>query len=49
MACLDGANPNLVTMTGSAFLPGKAGLMGAPGLEISSYAAHAAGRDGRAR
>ncbi len=36
-------NPSLVTMTGSSFLAGKTGLMGAPGLEIFVYAAHAAG------
>jgi predicted secreted protein len=36
-------NPNVVTMTGSAFLPGKTGMMGAPGQQIFVYAAHAAG------
>jgi predicted secreted protein len=36
-------NPNVVTMTGSAFLAGKSGLMGAPGQQIFVYAAHAAG------
>ena len=36
-------NPNVVTMTGSAFLPGKGGLMGAPGQQIFVYAAHASG------
>jgi predicted secreted protein len=36
-------NPNVVTMTGSAFLPGKTAMMGAPGQQIFVYAAHAAG------
>ena len=43
-------SPNVVTMTGSAFLPGKTAMMGAPGQQIFVYAAHAAGNhDDRAR
>ena len=36
-------NANVVTMTGSAFLAGTTGMMGAPGQQIFVYAAHAAG------
>jgi inhibitor of cysteine peptidase len=36
-------NPNIATTSGSAFLAGKTGMMGAPGQQIFVCAAHAAG------
>jgi predicted secreted protein len=36
-------NPNVVTMTGSSFLAGKTGTMGAPGQQIFVYQTHSPG------